>query len=131
MADKFTKWEDFEKELNITAEQEAEIRLEMDLIEATIEARKKCNLSQRELSEISGIKQPAIARIEKQSHSPQVATLMRLLYSMGYTLRVVPLDEVKWIKRDNKNRELHFRVLYFCVYYSDTYNIDFIFIELQ
>ena len=95
MADKFTKWEDFEKELNITPEQEAEIRLEMDLIEATIEARKKCNLSQRELSERSGIKQPAIARIEKQSHSPQVATLMRLLYSMGYTLRVVPLEDAE------------------------------------
>ena len=94
MADKFTKWEDFEKELNITPEQEAEIRLEMELIEATIEARKKCNLSQRELSEKSGIKQPAIARIEKQSHSPQVATLMHLLYSMGYTLRVVLLEDV-------------------------------------
>lgn len=95
MANKFTKWEDFEKELNITPEQEAEIQLEMDLIEATIQTRKKCNLSQRELSEISGIKQPAIARIEKHSHSPQVATLMRLLFSMGYTLRIVPLDESK------------------------------------
>jgi len=93
MADKFMKWEDFEKELDITPEQEAEIQLEMDLIEATIEARKRCGLTQQELSEKTGIKQPAIARIEKNSHSPRVATLMHLLFSMGYTLRVVPLSE--------------------------------------
>ena len=41
MSKKLKKWEDFEQELNITPEQEAEIQLEMDLIEATIEARKK------------------------------------------------------------------------------------------
>ena len=50
MDDKFMKWEDFEKELDITSEQEAEIQLEMDLIEATIEARKRCGLTQQELS---------------------------------------------------------------------------------
>ena len=69
MSKKLKKWEDFEQELNITPEQEAEIQLEMDLIEATIEARKKSNLSQRELSEKTGIKQPAIARIESRSSS--------------------------------------------------------------
>ena len=72
MSKKLKKWEDFEQELNITPEQEAEIQLEMDLIEATIEARKKSNLSQRELSEKTGIKQPAIARIESRSRSPPV-----------------------------------------------------------
>lgn len=34
-------WEDFEKELNITPEEEAEIQLEMDIIEAKIEAKRK------------------------------------------------------------------------------------------
>ncbi|MBQ7668466.1 MAG: helix-turn-helix domain-containing protein [Clostridia bacterium] len=87
-------WKSFEKTLDISEEQEAEIRLEMELIEATIEARKKNNLSQRQLSGMSGIKQPAIARIESYKNSPQVSTLMKLLYSMGYTLRVVPLDEL-------------------------------------
>ena len=93
MSKKFKKWEDFEKELNITPEQEAEIQLEMDLIEATIEARKKSNLSQRELSEKTGIKQPAIARIESRSRSPQAMTLIKMLYPMGYTIRVVPLNK--------------------------------------
>ena len=76
-------------------EQEAEIQLEMDIIKATIEARKKSMLTQRELSAKSGIKQPIIARIEKNVNSPRVSTLMKLLYSMGYTLKVVPLKDSK------------------------------------
>lgn len=95
MNKEFTKWEDFEKELNITSEQEAEIMLEMDIIKATIEARKKSNLTQRELSKKSGVKQPVIARIEKCLNSPQTNTLIKLLYPMGYTLRVVPINEIK------------------------------------
>ncbi len=64
-------WEEVRKSLNITPEEEAEIQLEKDIIQATIEARKKNNLTQRELSEKSGVKQPAIARIEKGINSPR------------------------------------------------------------
>ena len=94
MNKKFTEWKEFEKELDISPEQEAEIQLEMDIIEATIEARKKNKLTQRELSQKSGVKQPVIARIEKYVNSPQTSTLIKLLYPMGYTLRVVPLDKL-------------------------------------
>ena len=93
MQEKFTTWDQFEKTLNITPEQELEIQLEMDIINATIEARKKNNLTQRELSKRSGVKQPVIARIEKCVNSPQTSTLIKLLYPMGYTIRVVPIDE--------------------------------------
>ena len=93
MSEKFTEWNEFEEELNISQEEEMAIKLEMDIIKATIEARKKNNLTQRELSRISGIKQPVIARIEKQTNSPQIYTLLKLLYPMGYTLRVVPLEK--------------------------------------
>lgn len=99
MSEKFKNWEDFEKELNITPEQEAEIQLEMDLIKAIIETRKKSKLSQRKLSEKTGIKQPAIARIERRSRSPQVTTLIKLLYPMGYTIRIVPLEEDKNVSK--------------------------------
>jgi len=92
-------WEEVEKSLNITPEQEAEIQLEMDIIRATIDARKNANLSQRELSKKTGIKQPAIARIESRSSSPQISTLIKLLYPIGYTLKIVPLDNKK--KSDN------------------------------
>lgn len=93
MKEKFTTWDQFEKTLNITSEQELEIQLEMDIINATIEARKKNKLTQRELSKKSGVKQPVIARIEKCVNSPQTSTLIKLLYPMGYTIRVVPIDK--------------------------------------
>ena len=103
MYKKFTKWEDFEKELNINQEQETEIQLEMDIIRATIEARKNSKLSQRELSKRTGIKQPAIARIESYASSPNTNTLIRLLYPIGYTIKVVPLSKNE--KKILKNKD--------------------------
>ena len=90
---KLKKWEEIEKGFNFTAEEDAEMELEMELIKAVIEARKKANLTQRELSEKSGVKQPSIAKIENFVHSPQAATLIKLLYPIGYTIKVVPLIE--------------------------------------
>ncbi len=90
---KFKTWEEIRKGFNFTPEEEAEMELEMDIIRATIEARKNANLTQKELSEKSGIKQPSIAKIESFVHSPQATTLIKLLYPMGYTLKVVPLSE--------------------------------------
>lgn len=98
MNNNFTKWEDLRKQLNITPEQECQIQLEMDIINAIIEARKSNNLTQRDLAKKSGIKQPVIARIEKNINSPQISTLIKLLYPLGYTLRVLPLDNSKEIK---------------------------------
>ena len=91
----YDSWEDVRKKLNISKEQEAEIQLEKDIIEPTIEARKKSNLTQRELSKKSGVRQPVIARIERYVNSPQTSTLIKLLYPMGYTIRVVPLEELE------------------------------------
>ena len=93
MIKKELTWEEIKNNLNFTPEEKAQILLEEDIIEAIIEARKKEKLSQRDLSKIIGIKQPAIARVESRLCSPQVSTLIKLLYPMGYTLRVVPLEE--------------------------------------
>ena len=95
MTKKFLRWEEFEKSLNLTPEQEEQIRFEEELIEATIKAREEKKLTQRQLSELSGIKQPVIARLERRVNSPTVDTLMKLLFSMGYTLKVVPLEDAR------------------------------------
>ena len=94
---KFKNWRDVKKEIeaNFTQEDFDEIELEKEIIRATIEARKKSNLTQQELSELSGIIQPSIAKIENYVRTPQYTTLMRLLRPMGYTLKVVKLDSVK------------------------------------
>ena len=90
---KFKTWKELEKELNFTPEEDEEMRLELDLIKTLIEVRKNTNLTQRELSEKTGIKQPSIAKIESLAHLPQTSTLIKLLYSMGYTLKIVPLEK--------------------------------------
>ena len=95
MSEKFETWDEFEKELNITPEEELEIQLEMDIIKATIEARKKSGLTQRELAKKANVKQPVIARLESRARSPRVSTLMKILYPMGYTLRVLPIEKKK------------------------------------
>ena len=86
-------WNDVEKSLNFTPEEEAAIQIEVDLIQATIDAREKSNLSQRDLSKICGLKQPVIARIESRARSPKVETLLKMLLPMGYTLKVMPIDK--------------------------------------
>jgi len=92
------RWEDFEKTLNITDAEEQAIHLEMNIIKETIEARKKAKLSQQELSRKTGIKQPAIARIESGTHSPKLSTLIKILQPIGYTIKIVPMKNKHKIK---------------------------------
>ena len=57
------------------------------------EAREAKGLSQRELAELSGVKQPAIARMESMKSTPQIDTLIKVLIPLGYTLEIVPLKQ--------------------------------------
>ena len=90
------KWEDVKSEIeqNFTKEDLKEIDFEMQIIEATIEARKKKKISQQELSKLTGITQSSIARVESGTHSPSMNTLIRMLTPMGYTLKVVPIKKI-------------------------------------
>ncbi len=67
------------------------INFEISLIGKMIEAREKKGLSQRELAELSGVKQPAIARLESMKTTPQIDTLFKVLHPLGYTIEIVPL----------------------------------------
>ena len=69
------------------------------MIRATIEARKNANLTQQELSEMTGIIQPSIAKIEKFTRVPQYTTLIKLLYPLGYTLKAVLIE-----RKNDKNK---------------------------
>ena len=68
------------------------ISFEAALIGKMIEAREEKGLSQRELAEISGVKQPAIARLESMKTTPQIDTLFKVLHPLGYTIEIVPLN---------------------------------------
>lgn len=88
-------WDIVKSTFDLSEEEEEEIKLEEEIIKATIEARKKAKLSQRDLSSLTGLKQPAIARLEKRICSPRMNTLIKVLYSMGYTIKIVPLEKNK------------------------------------
>ena len=84
------RWEDVEKEL-FTPEEIAASDLRVAIIGEMIKARQEKGLSQKKLEELSGVKQPIIARMEKGRTSPQLDTILKLLAPLGKTLAVVPL----------------------------------------
>ena len=77
----------------VTPEERERINFEVSLIGKIIEAREAKGLSQRELAELSGVKQPAIARMESMKSTPQIDTLIKVLIPLGYTLAIVPLNQ--------------------------------------
>ena len=85
-----SKWENVRNEL-FTPEETAESDLRVALIGQLVKAGQEQGLSQKALEELSGIKQPVIARMEKGHTGPQLDTMLRLLAAMGKTLKVVPI----------------------------------------
>ncbi|MBO5246795.1 MAG: helix-turn-helix transcriptional regulator [Eubacterium sp.] len=81
----------FNDEEFVSLEEREQINFEVALIGKMIEAREAKGLSQRELAEISGVKQPAIARMESMKVMPQIDTLLKVLIPLGYTLEITPL----------------------------------------
>ncbi|MGI6607182.1 MAG: helix-turn-helix domain-containing protein [Peptococcia bacterium] len=73
--------------------QKAKIDFEVALIGKLIEARESKGLSQKELADLTGLKQPAIARLESMKVTPQIDTLFKILHPLGYTLAVVPSNQ--------------------------------------
>lgn len=87
-----TDWNEFEKEI-FTPEEIAASDLRVAVIGELIKARNEKGISQKRLEELSGVKQPIIARMEKGITSPQVDTLLKVLAPLGKTLAVVPIKE--------------------------------------
>jgi transcriptional regulator with XRE-family HTH domain len=84
-----TNWKDLRQTFNLTPEEEEIINLEKSLISAIVDAREQSGLTQKQLSELCGVKQPVIARLESAVHSPQVNSIIKILKPLGYTLTVV------------------------------------------
>ena len=65
-----------------------EIQPEMSVIRALVEARTSQNLTQKELSERTGIAQTEISKLEKGTRNPSIKLLQRLADGMGMVLNV-------------------------------------------
>jgi DNA-binding XRE family transcriptional regulator len=82
--------EDLLKVSGLTTAEQTEIKLNSQIWCALIDARNEKKISQKELEELSGVRQPLIARIEKGRTDPQISTILRILEPLGMTLAVVP-----------------------------------------
>jgi predicted transcriptional regulator len=95
------KWADIEQTVtSLTNEELAEIEFKVQIAGKIIEARRSKALTQRALEELSGVRQPVIARIEKGNTDPQVTTVLRILKPLGYTLAIIPDSRIKTQRTD-------------------------------
>ena len=81
MLAKQMKDEEFKKEYEA-------IQPEMDVISAIVDARTSQNLTQKELSERTGINQADISKLENGTRNPSINLLKRLAEGMGMTLKI-------------------------------------------
>lgn len=61
---------------------------EFQIVRAMIDAREKKHLSQKELSNLTGISQADISRLENGSANPSIRTLQRLAAGMGMRVKI-------------------------------------------
>jgi ribosome-binding protein aMBF1 (putative translation factor) len=92
--DTLTSWDDLEKKL-FTPEERAASELRVSMMIEIAKARAAKGLSQRKLEEMSGVKQPVIARMEKGNTNPQLSSVLKVLAPLGKTLRIVDIPETK------------------------------------
>ena len=65
-----------------------EIQPEMNVIRAIVEARTSRNLTQKELSERTGIAQTEISKLERGTRNPSIKLLQRLADGMDMVLNI-------------------------------------------
>lgn len=72
----------------LTKEERDEVAIDVQLMRELTAARKEKKLTQKELGELCGLPQSAIARIEKGENSPSIATVTRVLSALGKRLYI-------------------------------------------
>lgn len=93
-----TNFENFKAEMLSNPEVKAEydaLEPEFDIIQAMINARKEQHLTQKELSERTGITQADISRIENGTRNPSLEMIKRLAKGMGMRLKLEFIPETQ------------------------------------
>ena len=88
---KMSSYQEFRKELLENPEVKAEydsLEPEFNIIQAMIDARKNLNITQKELSEKTGITQADISRIESGTRNPSLEMVKRLAKGLGMQLKL-------------------------------------------
>lgn len=78
---------ELERDSELKAEYDS-LAPEYDIIQAMIDARKRLNMTQKELSERTGITQADISRIENGTRNPSLNMMKRLAKGMGMIIKL-------------------------------------------
>ncbi|MBR4513494.1 MAG: helix-turn-helix transcriptional regulator [Lachnospiraceae bacterium] len=70
---------------------------EFAVMQAVIDARKNQGITQKELSELTGISQADISRLERGTGNPSIKTLQRVAHALHMALKIefVPVKETQ------------------------------------
>ena len=80
-------WEQARQDItSINEAEKQEIRQMAQLVARIIERRQALGLTQRQLAELAGLKQEAVARLESARTMPRVDTLLRVSNSLNLQL---------------------------------------------
>ena len=88
-----TDWDDIEKTLDFAQDEWDEIDLKVKIVGEIIEARQSQDITQQALEELSGVRQPVIARLEGNTSDPRLTTILKILRPLGKTLAIVPIEK--------------------------------------
>lgn len=91
-----------EQENETLAKWSKHYEIEKEIIQKIVNKRKNLNITQQELAKLTGLKQPAIARIEKQVNSPTLSTLITIIDELNLRFDLVCIDEYNFIKEQNQ-----------------------------
>ena len=90
MPERWTTWDEARNEI-YTLEENMASDLRVALMVELIKARNEKGISQKQLEQMSGVKQPVIARMEKGNTNPQIETIIKVLAPLGKKLAIVPM----------------------------------------
>lgn len=88
MIDDFQKYLEEQLENTDFKEEWEKLEPEYAIIQAMIDARKNNQMTQKELSERSGIAQGDISKLENGNANPSLRTLQRLANAMNMSLKI-------------------------------------------
>jgi len=80
------KDEEFKREWNI-------LQPELEVMKAIVDARTSMNLTQKQLSELTGIDQADISKLENGTRNPSIRLLQKLADGMGKRLEIRFIDK--------------------------------------
>jgi ribosome-binding protein aMBF1 (putative translation factor) len=102
--DTLTSWEDLREQI-LTPEERAVSALRVSMMSAIVRARAEKGITQRKLEEMSGVKQPVIARMESGAANTQLETVLKVLAPLGKTLCVVDIPQETSVKKSKGRRQ--------------------------